>query len=443
MYEIERTWKVGELARATGLTVRALHHYDEIGLLVPGRAESGHRLYSRTDVERLYRVLELRGVGIALEEIGSILDDSGVSLMDTVRRHLAAVERDIEHRHRLLDRLRNMLDALERSSAPTVEDLIGAVEAMTVIETGIEDVVTRERWDTAWELSEPYVVLLREADGERILPIWIGQPEATALVLQRQGATLPGPLGHDLTVALLGMLNARIERVVIERLHDATFFATVTVMSGGDPREVDARPSDALNLAVRSGAPIQVAGSVFDAAGRTAWPDALETAAGANGPAPWTPVNERRTTTPAPTYAIKEDSPRVLQLAAAQARELGHRFVGDAHLLLGILSEDDGPVARLLQRPGITLARAREAVIGHWAAAPDTPPRGDGMCLTVSAMYTMQGASGQARRRGTLSIGPLHLLLALLYSPYSVDILGLNPNDLATLRDDARIELDG
>jgi len=92
--ELDRTWKVGELARATGLTIRALHHYDDIGLLVPGRTESGHRVYSHADVERLYRVLALRGVGMALDEIGAALDDDGVSLMDTVRRHVAAVERD-------------------------------------------------------------------------------------------------------------------------------------------------------------------------------------------------------------------------------------------------------------------------------------------------------------------------------------------------------------
>ena len=150
MGEIERTWKVGELARATGLTIRALHHYDDIGLLVAGRTESGHRVYSAADVERLYRVLALRGVGLSLDEIGAVLDDDDASLIDTMRRHVAAVERDIEQRRRLLHRLRDMLDRLERSSAPTTDELIGAVEAMTVVEATIEDIVTRERWDAAW-----------------------------------------------------------------------------------------------------------------------------------------------------------------------------------------------------------------------------------------------------------------------------------------------------
>ena len=389
MHEVDRTWKVGKLARATGLTVRALHHYDEIGLLVPGRTESGHRVYSRVHVERLYRVLALRGVGIALDEIGSALDDNSVTLIDTVRRHVAAVERDIEQRRRLLDR-------------------------------------------------------------ERILPIWIGPQEAAALVLQRLGATLPRPLGHDLMVTLLGAVDARVERVVIERLEDNTFYAAITVTAGGDPREVDARPSDALNLAVRSGAPIHVASSVFDAAGRTAWPDALETA---NDPPPWTamsaapparlswtPVGERRTSARLPTNAIDPDSPRMLRLAAAQARELGHGFVGDAHLLLGILADDDD-AARLLHRHGITVAPIRD-VVGAKLADPRHPPAPEGtMCMTAGAMYTMERASNEARPRGTLEITPMHLLRALLDSPEAADIFGRS-DDLASVRDDVRAELD-
>ena len=134
-----------------------------------------------------------------------------------MRRHVAAVERDIEQRRRLLDRLRTMLDALERSSSPTADELIGAVEAMTVVEATIEDVITRDRWPAAWELQQPYVVLLKLGDDERILPIWIGEPEATALAWQRRGVTTPRPLGHDLMVALLQATGARVERVVIER----------------------------------------------------------------------------------------------------------------------------------------------------------------------------------------------------------------------------------
>jgi hypothetical protein len=422
----------------TGLTTRALRHYDGIGLLVPGRTEAGHRVYARADVERLYRILALRGIGLPLEKIGSVLDDDSVSLIDTVRRHLVAVERDLEHRRRLLDHLRDMLAALERSSEPTVEDMIGALEAMTVLEAAVDDVLTRERWHAGWESTEPYVVLLKEVDGERVLPIWIGAPEANALVLQRRGVALARPLGHDLTVGLLTALDARVERVVIERLEDNTFFATVTVASSGDPHEVDARPSDALNLAVRAGAPIHVATSVFETAGRTAWPDALETAAGEIGQPSWVPVGERRTIERPSTYAIDESSPPMLQLAAALMRELGHGSVADAHLFLAILSEGEDPAARLLERHGITLTKVRDAVLPLLADAPAEPLSGDAICLTARAMYTMQRATGWARRRGKLEAAPLHVLLALLDPPDAADTLGLSVDDVEALRGDAR-----
>ncbi|MGI8730361.1 MAG: bifunctional nuclease domain-containing protein [Solirubrobacteraceae bacterium] len=442
MPEVDRTWKVGELARATGLTIRALHHYDEIGLLVPGRTQAGHRVYSPADVERLYRVLALRGVGMALEEIAAALDDDGVSLMDTVRRHVAAVERDIEQRRRLLERLRAMLDALERSSAPTVDELIGAVEAMTVVEATIEDVVTREPWEAAWELTAPYVVLLREAGGERILPIWIGEPEAAALVLQRRGATLPRPLGHDLTVALLDAVEARVERVVIERLRDNTFFATVTVAPTGDPHEVDARPSDALNLAVRFGAPIQVASEVIDTAGTTVWPDARETVLGVGNAPPWTPVSERHPWSRPPTYAVGQHSPTMLRLAAAEAQELGHDSVGSAHLLLGILADKEGAAAGLLARHGVALSPAREAVARTLADAHDAPTSAKTIFLTPRATFAMSRASVEARRRCAPDIAPMHLLLALLDSSEAAEILGLSADDLATVRADVLAELE-
>lgn len=92
----DKRWRVGELAAATGLTVRALHHYDEQGLLVPSeRTEAGHRLYAEEDVECLYRILALRSLGIWLDEIAAVLDDESLGLVETVRRHLERVERDI------------------------------------------------------------------------------------------------------------------------------------------------------------------------------------------------------------------------------------------------------------------------------------------------------------------------------------------------------------
>ena len=131
----EGRWRVGELASATGLTVRALHHYDRLGLLEPAeRTTSGHRLYAEGDVRRLYRIVALRHLGLRLDEIASVLDQGDPGLTETVRRHLARVELDLDRQQRLRDRLVGILATLERSQEPSVDEFIDAVEAMTVID---------------------------------------------------------------------------------------------------------------------------------------------------------------------------------------------------------------------------------------------------------------------------------------------------------------------
>ena len=89
--------KVGELARRTGLTIRTLHHYDEIGLLRPSlHTDSGHRLYTAADVARLQQVLSLRQLGFSLEEVRDCLDRPGFSPLEVIRLHVARLREQIE-----------------------------------------------------------------------------------------------------------------------------------------------------------------------------------------------------------------------------------------------------------------------------------------------------------------------------------------------------------
>jgi len=114
-------------------------------------------------------------------------------------------------------------------------------------------------------------LLLREADGEhRVLPIFIGGPEATAIALALEEVETPRPMTHDLMKDLLDELGARIERVVVTELRDSTFYADIVVSIAGAVRSVSARPSDAVALAVRYGAPVFAEEGVLEEAGRTA-----------------------------------------------------------------------------------------------------------------------------------------------------------------------------
>lgn len=122
--------KIGDLARASGVTVRTLHHYEDLGLLRPGRTEAGHRLYDDHDVERLYRIIQLRRLGLSLGEIRRALDDEDADLADVMRRQLTELDRRLES----TNRLRNRLVALLSSTHPPTDDLLTLLEETTMLE---------------------------------------------------------------------------------------------------------------------------------------------------------------------------------------------------------------------------------------------------------------------------------------------------------------------
>ena len=107
-------WKIGELAQRTGLTVRTLHHYDEIGLLSPAaRSDGGHRVYDEAGVQRLYRIVSLRSLGFPLEAIAQALDSERFDPRAAVDDHLARLEEQIAQEQRLLSTLKTLRERLE------------------------------------------------------------------------------------------------------------------------------------------------------------------------------------------------------------------------------------------------------------------------------------------------------------------------------------------
>ena len=115
--------------------------------------------------------------------------------------------------------------------------------------------------------SNQPIVLLKETDGDRYLPIWIGAVEATAIAFALQGIQTPRPMTHDLMRDLLRDAGVAVERIVINELVDQTFFALIRMASNGETKEVSSRPSDAIALAVRINAPIYAAEEVLEQAG--------------------------------------------------------------------------------------------------------------------------------------------------------------------------------
>jgi RNA polymerase sigma factor (sigma-70 family) len=173
--------------------------------------------------------------GLSCEEIASLLHSSP----GAIRVRL----------HRAREQLRAQL-------APLVST---RKKEMVMLEMRVEDVLVRVSDDDPPSVvSEQRVVLLREADGDRRMPIWIGAAEGNALALRLTGATTPRPLTTDLMVDLLRVTGARVDRVAVTGMRDDTFYAVIGVAVNGSVEDLDARPSDALNLAVRVSAPIFV-----------------------------------------------------------------------------------------------------------------------------------------------------------------------------------------
>jgi RNA polymerase sigma factor (sigma-70 family) len=187
--------------------------------------------------------------GLSCEEIAALLGEP----TGTVRVRL----------HRARTRLRDRL----APPAPTRKEI------PAMIEVTLEDVVVRVLADGDDEEKprlgsrQLRIVLLREKGGDRVLPIWIGAGEGDALALVLGGGSVPRPLSADLMAHLLEASGGSVERVTISSLRDNTFYATIALAAGGSRHEIDARPSDALNLAVRVGAPIEVEESILDTSG--------------------------------------------------------------------------------------------------------------------------------------------------------------------------------
>jgi MerR family transcriptional regulator, thiopeptide resistance regulator len=135
MSDDEPLIQIGELAAAVGLTVRTLHHYDAIGLLVPAqRSYSGRRLYSPREVRRLYRIVALRRLGLGLTEIGAMLDASP-DLAEAVRGHLELLERQLELGRRLRLTLTRILELLDSGHDPGRDEFIDAIGVMVMSES--------------------------------------------------------------------------------------------------------------------------------------------------------------------------------------------------------------------------------------------------------------------------------------------------------------------
>ena len=122
-------------------------------------------------------------------------------------------------------------------------------------------------------ISQHRIVMLREVDGQRQLPIWLGPCEADAITIELQDTEISRPMTHDLLKSVIEQLHGRISHILVSELRNQVFYARLVLDVKGEQMEVDCRPSDAIALAVRAKVPIFVGESVLDEVGVLPEPD--------------------------------------------------------------------------------------------------------------------------------------------------------------------------
>lgn len=192
-------WKVGQLAKRTGISVRTLHHYDQIGLLTPShRTEAGHRLYDGGDVVRLQQIVMLRQLGFALDEIGATLRRGEATLPHLIDRHLARLRAQIERERRLCTRLEQMSALLREEKEVSVDEFLKTIEEMTMF----EKYMTEEQLETLRKRGEAIgPQRMKEAQEE-----WPRLIEEVRAEMQR-GTDVSSPRVQALATRWMSLVN--------------------------------------------------------------------------------------------------------------------------------------------------------------------------------------------------------------------------------------------
>ena len=219
-------------------------------------------------------------------------------------------------------------------------------------------------------LSNQRSVILKGKEVSKYLSIWIGEAEGNAIALKLQGQDMLRPMTHDLMDSMIRDLGATVTRVVVSEMRGDMFLAYVALRINDTTTEVDSRPSDAIALAVRCGAPVFVAEGVLEQVGTDIDSETVEpTSTSAQFPPDFPDVTDGR--------LFSERSQSVFKRACLEASQLGHDEVQPEDMLLALVNETDGIGARVLTSLGADLRAIRSRLKGegkHEESSLDSPP---------------------------------------------------------------------
>ncbi len=353
--------KIGELAKQTGLSIRTLHYYDEIGLLVPShRTEADHRLYSNEDIIRLQQILSLRQLGFALKEICACLENPEFSLPQVIDLHLARLQEQMAVSRSLFTKLSKIAQQLQISQSVAVEDLITTMETITMT----QQYLTQEQHD------------LLEARLNQ------GQAEWQHLLAQARSHLAEG---RDLNDPEVQQMAWRWRASILSFVGgDLQLYEALTQLyqqEGAEAASWGTLDGPTLEYILKAVATLSLREELVGfALGRLA-PE---------------------------THAV-------LTQGQAAMRELHLNFFGTEGLLLGLLAVETSSAAQALGEQGVDFATA-ENLFRDWLAHCTVPPADipTEIPFTPRAYRVLELTAEQAKQQGQSQITPEHLLIGIL-----------------------------
>ena len=245
-------------------------------------------------------------------------------------------------------------------------------------------------------------VVLKEKESDRYLPIWIGQTEGDAIAMKLDGQEMPRPMTHGIMDTMIRDLGGEVEHVAVNGLVDDTFFAIVKVKNGENAIEFDTRPSDAIALAVNSGAPVFAAPDVLDKAGAELDPETGEFRSLRRDSLESAQRHDER--------HMSERFRRLLETAGMTARGMLRYEIEPEDLLLALINDKDCTAARSLVEQGADLERIGERLRSETESGERL------MAFSQRSDRVLEAARLEASASGGGAIGTEHLLRALATS---------------------------
>jgi len=242
------------------------------------------------------------------------------------------------------------------------------------------------------------VVILKERQGERFLPCWIGPAEADAIAVKMQDTSVPRPLTHDLLCNVASIAGLKIKSAIINKLEKDTFYAKLVLASRDRSYEVDCRPSDALAVALRVGAPIFANEKVLAKAAIH-----LEEETGKL-------IGPRKDESDK-LGIFSESAQDVLSLAEKEAKRLNHDFVSTGHLLLALLKSVPTAAYQVLGNLGVNLVRIPAEIE---ASIKQSDIESGGTGLSSALKRAIELSITEAKLLGASKVQPEHMLLGLI-----------------------------